>query len=410
MLFRLSILFLALCLGGCQPNTTRGEKGGANKNPGDTDGGEGEAEGGEDFVDPSPQKDYCETLKDSGRGNLPEYLYTAKEACNIKPWALSFKASNGDAGETRQEMKGSEEIRAYMEDFLNRAAKIDALKPGRKFHVRIMEDDDQNAYADGRQNIVINSSFLKNKTDPEHLLGVLCHEMSHSLRNDASGLEDYYDNVLIDDPAKNPKAKAFYDKADAYFVKTYDDKTSTYTHDKAAFDAINPEFKQYKKAFWVFSKRVEATADVIGGGFCVSIGMKPASFRGTFEELKADEDKVEYRSTAQIQDGESFEIPPDQVFAWVFSDDSHPSYVERIDEIKRVAGFLGEHVSEDTKLMDEWNQKFPALLKKAGFGQGVALTDEPKKLEGQIQVKNLSTGEMETFRYRKSHGPHGYRH
>ena len=278
MLFRFSILAFALCLGGCQPNTTRGDKGGANKKP--DDGGDdqpdpsAEAEGGEEFVDPVAEKDYCETLKDSGRGNVPEYLYTAKEACDIKPWALTYKASRGDAQEKRQAMKNSEEIRAYMEDFLNRTAKIDALKPGRKFQIRIMEDDEQNAYADGRQNIVINSSFLKNKINPEHLLGILCHEMSHSLRNDAGGLEDYYDNVLIDDPEKNPKAKSFYDKVDAYFVKTYDDKTSTYTHDKAAFDAINPAFKDYKKAFWVFSKRIEATADVIGGGFCVSIGMK----------------------------------------------------------------------------------------------------------------------------------------
>ncbi len=414
MIRRIAILSLALVFAGCQPGGGGGKKKGASEKPDDGEG-DADADGNpKPAVDPKeidkPQdKTFCESVKDDGRGDLEEYLYTPKEACEIDPWALKYQAAKNGVEETREVFKEGEEVRAYMEDFLNRVAKLDVVKPGRKFKVSVYTDEEQNAYADGRQNIVVNSAFLKNKTDPEAMLGILCHEMIHSLRNDGTELENYYEKVLIDDEAKNPKAKAIYDKIQDYFNRTYNDQNQTYTHDKSEWEKVNTDWKAYKKKAWNFSKRLEATADVIGGSLCAAIGMKASTFRGVFEELKSDEESQPYRTTDQIRNGEKLQIPSDTVFALIFSDDSHPTYDERIEQINRVSGFLAQHQGDKKELLEEWNKKFPALLKKAGLGTGVSLTDGPPVLEGDLRVKNLTTGETDVFKVRKTHAP-GRRH
>lgn len=398
MRLRLPMLALAFGLVGCLPTTTvnRAPPARDSKKTPQPPGGEADADAKAKKGTPG-DANYCASVKDEGHGSLRPYLFTPAEACKVSPWAFPYQAAKTDTPETRQPLPNSESIRAYMEDFLNRAVALKATKPGRTFHVRIMVDEEKNAYADGRQNLVVNSAFLEDGINTEHILGVLCHEMAHSLRNDFSAVENLFENVIIDDPDKNPVAKKIYDEIDAYFTRTYNDRTKTYTHDKARFEAILPAWRAYRLRYWDFSKRLEASADVIGGGICASLGMDPVSLRGVFEDLKAGD--TESRSVSDLQTGEQFEAKPDEIFGWIFTDDTHPSDDERIAEVARLDDFFRSYLAADHKLLDEWNTKFPVLLKQSGIASTTSLTDKPLRAKGTIRLKNKQTGEIITFPY-----------
>jgi hypothetical protein len=397
MLFRLTALLVALGLVACQSGATGKKGGGTDRKKAGVDDADDEEDESEDAV---ADADYCKKVKDKGHGNLAEYLYTAAEACSLKPWAFKYEASKSVYDETREPLPNSEELRSYIENFLNRAVKIPEASPGRKFKVTIVVDEETNASADGRQNIVINSGFLGKDAKAERILGVLCHEMAHSLRNDFGSIEKFYDDNKLDDLENNPEAVKVYDKMDAYFVKTYDDKTKTYTHDKKAFDELWALWKKYRQKFWNHSLKIESTADVVGGGICAALGVSQKEFRGVFEDLKANNEQG--KSSLDLRDGDQFEVEAEDVQLFVFFDDTHPAGDDRIAQVDRLAGFYKSHRGSNTKLLDEWKKKFDQLVKKSGVA--LMLADQPTRPKDTVRVLNKATGQWEVFKRGKSHG------
>jgi Zn-dependent protease with chaperone function len=291
------------------------------------------------------------------------------------------------------------DVRGYVEEFLNRALAIAPLAPGRTVTVHVLDDDAINAYADGYQNVEVNTGYLKN-IDAQPFLATLCHELAHSAKNHVVKRIDFQLAAGL-----TPDLNAFDEASKAFFAKQYDTAKGVYTHDVDGWRRVDALWQKVAPRIGAFSKRTESEADIVGAMICGQLGMSPDRFIDGYREEAQVIERIYGRSSrddvtgpAQLKDGETFKFPSDAMFTFLFPTDSHPTDDERESQLKRLEPIIQRHYDES----QGFYQEFLAEYQRRARGVGLGLADANAQdwtLLTQQHVVTSTTSEGRSVRF-----------
>jgi hypothetical protein len=337
----------------------------------------------------------------SAASGLPRYLFTREDAAEIDPLVEPLRETADDQIMTALSTSRAD-VQRFVETFLDGALRTPALSPGRDFTVLVLKSRDVNAYADGAQNILINEGAL-DVIPTLALLGTLCHEAAHSTRNHYTKRLEFADSARI-----KPLYKAFSDDWSDYFARQYDTQTQTYTHDAAAYAHVLDLWTRYDAEASLVAKRQEAEADIVGGMLCAHLGMPVDRYIESFEQLASILDVGAATSHAltdpkELTDGEQVSLPPDELFFFLFPSDTHPSFPERLGQLRDVQSVIASHLDRNGPFFQTWMTGY-AL--KSGWGAGAGLTDgvvDASTLAGRL-AKTVATSKGRVVRIARPFG------
>jgi Zn-dependent protease with chaperone function len=324
------------------------------------------------------------------------YLFSTDDVEDIQTIVEPYQSPGGSA--TIEDVSSEfGDVRQYVEEFLNKALAIEPLRPGRTVTVHVLDDDAINAYADGYQNVEVNTGYLKN-IDAQPFLATLCHELAHSAKNHVVKRLDFQlaAGLTADIAAFDAESKAF-------FEKQYDAAKGVYTHDAAGWRKVDALWQKIAPRVGAFSKRTESEADIVGAMICGHLGMSPDRFIEGYREEAQVIERIYGRSSrddvtgaAQLKDGETFKFPSDAMFSFLFPVDSHPTDDEREAQLRRVEAIIQRHYEEGQGFFSE----FVAEYQRRARGIGLGLTDATDwSALTQQHVVTATTSEGRSIRY-----------
>jgi Zn-dependent protease with chaperone function len=317
--------------------------------------------------------------------NPTTYLLSSDDASKLTPIVEAYRqpAYADPAASFTQKF---ERYRAFTEGFLNRVMALQPLAPGRRIAVHIADDNQVNAFAGAFQDVTINSGTIA-AADGVQLLAVLCHELGHSARNHSVKTVDYESQAGFVD-AINAYAEA----REAYFKRSYNEGTQTYTHDVAGFQQVNKLWQAIKPRLDLFAKREESEADVVGAEICGHLGMPTdtyinalATFLSAGDAADAANAGADAKTVDQIDAGDRFQLDKDSLGSFLFPSDSHPSNEERKVQLTRLRSVVGAHY-EQAPLFDEWKSGYQGAK---GLGlAGLSLTEAVQQNVVTVQTES----------------------
>lgn len=321
-----------------------------------------------------PEKDPLFVVKASNG-----HLFEPGDFDVVTSLVLPYQKPDADIDELTNASKRYDDYRKFLESTVNQGMLAEKLAPGRKFTFTVLEDPEINAFADGYQQLFVNTGFLE-KVSIDTFMAAVCHEIAHSARNHGA----------VTDVFKEQDAQQ---KVYEYFDKQYNFETNVYTHDKTAYAALRGNWDIYSKDLSVEERRQESEADIIGGMICGTMGMpydrylkgfqqlfgaeafggvvvkdgqsKPAgdgsdpyfdgfglALAGESKELPAD--PMTLQNGAQI----AYELGPLVRTLFPVAGDDHPGDEERVSQLKRVGDPIRKRGDDKAKTFQAITGKF----------------------------------------------------
>jgi Zn-dependent protease with chaperone function len=298
---------------------------------------------------------------------LPPYLWTAVDAAAVRTLFEAFQQpdpSYGDvtASETQDADPGIPRYTNYMEENLAAAMRIQALAPGRNFHVFVAQAEFSNAFDTGFATIQINGPTAT--TIPgSALIPAICHEMAHSAQNHLVARWQYLTSGEYA-PAYAEMSKL----ATEYLNAHYNPTTGVYVHDVAAYDAVRQVYESAAgQAIGAFIKRQESTADILGGMICAEMGMAPADYisgmRTVFSAIDAVDNRVLpsfVKPRLNLPDGATLTLDEPELSSVIRSMDDHPTTDERLSQLTRLSSYLDSHLNPQVGVATTWIDGYEA--------------------------------------------------
>lgn len=289
---------------------------------------------------------------------------------------------------------GLEAYREFLQQALSEGMQLRPLAPGRALKLRILKDASFNATMDSYQKMRVYTGYLTQGT-PSGLIATMCHEIAHSARNHG---------MLKRKPGS--AVEAIQTKIEKYLVQQYDVATSRYTHDKVAYLALRKEWDAGPaQTLGTLNKRTESEADIIGGMICGAFGMSAELYRQGFIDERDSLGRgiallpgtaaagtgtalslgLPARSTFRmdggsasdpksIETGSTFVLDYSSTYSFLFPVDSHPSYLERIDQLDRLKAGIDARFDPQSTIY----KKFAARLKDGPVTGNVNLAPETR--------------------------------
>jgi Zn-dependent protease with chaperone function len=336
--------------------------------------------------------------------NLPSYLFSTPQAQAIESLVDPYlRPPFPETAPPGQVSTNYTQLKTFIEGFSNKVFALPTFQPGRTFKVSIMEDDVFNAFADGYQNIIFNTGFVKNAGDLGSL-EILCHETAHSAKNHAS--KNPEDALSA---AQKSAMNQFYNSLNTYMNQAFNPNAGVYTHNRNQYLQLRQQWDQIAPALGDSLKRHEAEADVVGAMICAEMGLKPGDFmNGMKENNKVQETLVGAQppqDPTKIPNGERINMTMDQAQEFVqfflFPVASHPTNPEREKQIERLMPVIEKRYKSSQTFATEWRAE---IAKQ----KGLSLTGGLDLLEAaEGNVINLTSASGQTFRIVK---PTGCRH
>ncbi|WP_141732362.1 M48 family metalloprotease [Oligoflexus tunisiensis] len=340
-------------------------------------------------------------VKPGDEGPVPDYLFSLQQAQAIEALVDPYlQPPFPEMAPPGQVSTNYAQLRTFIEGFSNRVFALPNLTPGRTFKVTIMEDDVFNAFADGYQNIIINTGFVKN-SGVLGSLEILCHETAHSSKNHAS--KNPEDSLSA---AQKTAMNQFYNELNTYMNQAFNPNGGVYTHNRNQYLQLRQKWDQIGPAIGKSLKRHESEADVVGAMICAELGLTPNDLlSGMKDNNKVQETLVAgqpQQDPTKIPDQERIPMTMEeaQEFAqfFLFPVVSHPTNAEREKQIERVMPAIQKRYRSNQTFANEWKTEFASQ-------KGLSLTGGPDlaQLE-KSQVISLTSASGRTFKIVKPLG------
>ncbi|SMF78373.1 M48 family metalloprotease [Pseudobacteriovorax antillogorgiicola] len=294
--------------------------------------------------------------------NLPPYLFKLSEAQQIAELVEAYLPTDYDMFADATAAANREELRAYFQSFLGSMMAIPGLSPGRELDVMVSDSDVPNASAAGQQ-IMINEGMLA-VANSKSLLGVICHEIAHSSKNHSQKSEADQVFAGLDGFLQSNEFVTYINAA-------YNG--TTYTHNKADYDALRKTWDEVAKDPSVYSRRHESEADIVGGMLCAHLGMSADEFYQSQLQLRKalEAGQGAPQSANNLQDGTQIPIGQDEiqdfVTGFLFPLNSHPTGKERDSQLLRTKTAIQKYFDGNSMLYTDFNNRYTELTPAVGL-------------------------------------------
>lgn len=315
------------------------------------------------------------------------YLLSADDVIKLRPLVEPYRqprATNPGGNYTQNFAT----YRTFAETQLNRIMSLPALTPGRRIRVNIADNDQVNAFAGGYQDVTINSGTVR-AIDSTELLAVLCHELAHTARNHSVKAIAYQDSGALASDATR-----FYDARAAYFKTAYNDATQAYTHDVIGYRKVLALWNVMEPRFDFYVKRQESEADILGAAICGRLGMPLDTYISALlgfltagDAAAATHTSSDAKTADQLDTGDKFTLDPDNLTAYLFRQDSHPSNAERRSQLLRLKSSVSDQFDPSQRLYADWTQGYAHAVQGLGL-TGLSLADAAQNNTITVRTDN----------------------